>query len=152
MAFLKYAVIGIFHGTLWWRLGVGKVSDRVAVLFFSLMFVLFDNEQSIPKIFFDRLLFYREKGAGVYGPVEYWLSITFAPVGGVSFFCCCYFVLISLYFSLKYGTYPQNRFFFVICVVFSIKIYPWLVFFLFSPLILLAPPSQTISSIPARLF
>lgn len=38
------------------------------------------NQQNIPRIFQDRLLFYREKGAGVYGSVEYWWSIVIAQV------------------------------------------------------------------------
>ena len=54
--------------------------ERVGVIFFSLVFVMLGNQQNIPRIFLDRLLFYREKGAGVYGAVEYWWSIGFAQV------------------------------------------------------------------------
>lgn len=74
--------MGTFYGTLWWRLGAGRVYERVGVIFFSLVFVMLGNQQNIPRIFQDRLLFYREKGAGVYGPVEYWWSIVVAQVRG----------------------------------------------------------------------
>lgn len=61
---------------------MGRVYERVGVMFFSLVFVMLGNQQNIPRIFQDRLLFYREKGAGVYGPVEYWWSIVVAQVRG----------------------------------------------------------------------
>ena len=79
----RHAFVGTFYGALWWRLGVGRVYERMGVMFFSLVFVMLGNQQSIPRIFQDRLLFYREKGAGVYGSVEYWWSIVVAQVRGV---------------------------------------------------------------------
>ena len=76
----RHAFIGIFYGALWWRLGLGRISERVGLVFFSLVFVTLGNQQNIPKIFQDRLLFYREKGAGVYGASPYWWSIVFGQV------------------------------------------------------------------------
>lgn len=81
-AVARHAFIGIFYGALWWRLGLGRISERVGLVFFSLVFVTLGNQQNIPKIFQDRLLFYREKGGGVYGAAPYWWSIVFGQV------CC----------------------------------------------------------------
>ncbi len=85
-AVARHIVIGIFYGALWWRLGIGRISERVGLVFFSLVFVTLGNQQNIPRIFQDRLLFYREKGAGVYGATAYWWSIVFSQVSIASCF------------------------------------------------------------------
>eukprot|EP00752_Nemacystus_decipiens_P008555 g7642.t1 len=79
-AVARHAFIGVFYGALWWRLGLGRISERVGLVFFSLVFVTLGNQQNIPKIFQDRLLFYRERGAGVYGASPYWWSIVFGQL------------------------------------------------------------------------
>eukprot|EP00903_Cladosiphon_okamuranus_P016410 g15131.t1 len=79
-AVARHAFIGIFYGALWWRLGLGRISERVGLVFFSLVFVTLGNQQNIPKIFQDRLLFYRERGAGIYGASPYWWSIVFGQL------------------------------------------------------------------------
>ncbi|CAN0027756.1 unnamed protein product [Discosporangium mesarthrocarpum] len=76
----RHAFVGVFYGILWWHVGDGEVSERVGILFFSLVFIMLSNQQNIPYIFQDRLQYYREKGAGVYGEFPYWWSITLAQV------------------------------------------------------------------------
>lgn len=44
------------------------IQSRLSLLFFAIMFVMLGNQQAIPSVFEDRLLYYREKGAHVYGP------------------------------------------------------------------------------------
>lgn len=72
--------MGIFYGTLYWQLDDGMIYERMSCLFFAALVCLSSHQQSIPLFFQDRLLFYRERGAGVYGAVEYWTSIGIAPV------------------------------------------------------------------------
>jgi hypothetical protein len=43
------------------------IQSRLSLLFFAIMFVMLGNQQAIPSVFEDRLLYYREKGAHVYG-------------------------------------------------------------------------------------
>ena len=47
------------------------IQSRLSLLFFAIMFVMLGNQQAIPSVFEDRLLYYREKGAHVYGAYRY---------------------------------------------------------------------------------
>lgn len=76
----KHVFVGLFYGSLWYQLGVGKIYERVGVIFFSLIFVIIGNQEGIPRVFNDRLMFYRERSAGVYGTFEYWVCMGIAPV------------------------------------------------------------------------
>lgn len=87
---LQRMFVGIFYGALWFQLGVDGLYERFSLLFFSLVFICMGNQQSIPTIFEERLLFIRERSAGACGCWAYWMS---------SF-------LVALPFSLLYsGTY-----------------------------------------------
>lgn len=68
----------------------------MGVIFFSLVFVILGNQQNIPRVFQERLMLYRERGAGVYGSVEYWVAIGLSPVS-VS---CSFAFSFSFYLSL----------------------------------------------------
>lgn len=84
--FLRHVIIGLFYGTIYFNLPTGTTTvaynDRLALFFFSLMFVIIGHQQSIPLLQEDRLIFYRERGAKAYGAFPYWIS--------------CWFLLIPL--------------------------------------------------------
>lgn len=99
---------------------MGMVYERVGVIFFSLVFVVLGNQQNIPRIFQDRLLFYRERGAGVYGAWEYWWSISIAPVSTVKDFSTvtmlqCFFRPVFRWIDFVDSTLHLTHFFFCVC-------------------------------------
>jgi ABC-type multidrug transport system permease subunit len=69
--------VGAFYGSIFWNFGTEDYSERLAVFFFSLMFMIIGHQQAIPALFEDRLLFYRERGAKAYGALPYWISSWF---------------------------------------------------------------------------
>ncbi|CAM9671049.1 unnamed protein product [Chrysoparadoxa australica] len=71
---LGSAMIGVFYGVVWWRLPETAIYERFTVLFFSLTFGLLSNQSVIPTLFAKRLLFYRERSAGVCSTSSYWIS------------------------------------------------------------------------------
>jgi ABC-type multidrug transport system permease subunit len=73
---IRNLVIGLFHGSVYWNLHPGNIQSRISLLFFAVVLCMMNNQQYIPIFFEDRLLFYREKGAGVYSALPYWLVST----------------------------------------------------------------------------
>lgn len=72
--------MGTFFGTLFFDLQGDEYTERLSLMFFSLQFVMMNHLQIIPLIFEDRLMFYRERSAGAYGALPYWLSSTFFQI------------------------------------------------------------------------
>jgi len=72
--FFRHIFVSVFYGSIFWKLGNEDYTERLAVLFFSLMFMILGHQQAIPALFEDRLLFYRERGAKAYGAIPYWIS------------------------------------------------------------------------------
>lgn len=48
------------------------------------MFLVLGHQQAIPALFEDRLLFYRERGAGAYGALPYWISSFFLQLPAIT--------------------------------------------------------------------
>jgi ABC-type multidrug transport system permease subunit len=42
------------------------------LIFFSIIFAIMGHQKSMPALFEERLLFYRERGSRAYGPLAYW--------------------------------------------------------------------------------
>lgn len=77
---LRNILVAVFHGSLYTNLSPGAIQSRLSLLFFAIMFVMMANQSFIPNVTDDRLLFYRERGAGVYGTVPYWFSSSLAYI------------------------------------------------------------------------
>lgn len=77
---LRNVVVAVFHGSLYTDLSPAAIQSRLSLLFFAIMFVMMANQSFIPNVFDDRLLFYRERGAGVYGALPYWFSSSLAYI------------------------------------------------------------------------
>ena len=75
---MRHIVVALFYGSIYSDLGSTDLLERCSLCFFTLMFVTMGQQQNIPIIFEERLLFYRERGAKIYGNFSYWLT------GGVS--------------------------------------------------------------------
>lgn len=72
--FGRHIFVGLFYGSIFWDLQDDEYTERMSVMFFALMFMVLGHQQSIPALFEDRLLFYRERGARAYGAFPYWIS------------------------------------------------------------------------------
>lgn len=67
VAVVRHVLVALFYGSLYWQVAPTAIQSRLSLLFFAIMFVMLGNQQVIPSVFEDRLLYYREKGAHVYG-------------------------------------------------------------------------------------
>jgi ABC-type multidrug transport system permease subunit len=76
--FFRHLVVGAFYGSLYWHLSTGSTqncyNNRLALIFFSVTFLVAGHQAIIPEILQNRLVFYRERGARAYGPIAYWAS------------------------------------------------------------------------------
>ena len=74
----RHVLVGFFYGSIFYNLADGNTStdytNRLSLIFFSIMFLVLGHQQAIPELFENRLVFYRERGARAYGAVPYWLS------------------------------------------------------------------------------
>ena len=75
---VRHIVVALFYGSIYNNLKEDQKLERMSLCFFTLMFVVMGHQQNIPIVFEERLLFYRERGAKIYGNFSYWLT------GGVS--------------------------------------------------------------------
>jgi ABC-type multidrug transport system permease subunit len=74
VSMFRHVLVSLFYGSIFWKLDETEASERLAVFFFSLMFMIMGHQQAIPLLFDDRLMFYRERGAKAYGALPYWIS------------------------------------------------------------------------------
>lgn len=77
-------MVSLLYGTIFYQLGTGTenscYTNRLSLLFFSIMFMILGHQQAIPALFEDRLVFYRERGARAYGALPYWFSSWFLQI------------------------------------------------------------------------
>jgi len=116
---IRHVLVALFYGSLYWQVAPTAIQSRLSLLFFAIMFVMLGNQQSIPAVYEDRLLYYREKGAHVYGPYSYWMTCAASfipqiilntllysgimyPMAGLhsNFACFGYFYLVTMLCSL----------------------------------------------------
>ena len=71
---IRHVLVALFYGSLYYLVAPTAIQSRLSLLFFAIMFVMLGNQQTIPAVYEDRLLYYREKGAHVYGPYSYWMT------------------------------------------------------------------------------
>lgn len=104
---IRSIIIGVLYGTLFYDLGGGTTStvytSRMVLFFFSLMVFLMVHQQDIPDLINDRVVYYRERGAGIYGVFPYWLSrlIYTTIISAISVFCFC--IILYLLTGLRPG-------------------------------------------------
>jgi ABC-type multidrug transport system permease subunit len=73
-------VVGFFYGSVYYQLDTGDgcdencYTDRMSLMYFSVMLMLMGQLDSISIVIEDRLVYYRERGAKAYSPFAYYLS------------------------------------------------------------------------------
>lgn len=79
-AILRNLFVSVFYGSIWFQLSPSRLYERFSLLFFALLFVTMGNQQAIPVLFENRLLFYRERSGNAYGTFAFWFSSHFGAV------------------------------------------------------------------------
>jgi ABC-type multidrug transport system permease subunit len=80
VGFLRHIIVGLFYGSIYFKLTASQTQERLSLLFFSIVFMVLGNQQFIPTIFDERLLFYREKAAKAHGTFPYWLTMSLTNI------------------------------------------------------------------------
>ena len=116
-------MLSVFYGSLFYHLKTGTAvasyTNRMALLFYCLMFIMFGHMQSIPVLFKERLIFYRERGAKAYGALPYWFASWY-------FYIPTIFFNVLIFSSIVYNMVGLNPapghfwFFFVVLFLCSI--------------------------------
>jgi hypothetical protein len=94
-------------------------TNRMALIFFTLTFMMFGHSQAVPALVKDREIFYRERGAGLYGAFPYWLSlwIVAAPKVFINVLLYCSILYPMVHFNAAAGCFS---FFLGVCFLCSI--------------------------------
>jgi ATP-binding cassette, subfamily G (WHITE), member 2 len=71
---MMHLMVSLFYGSIYYHLDNTQYQERMCVLFFSMIFMIMGHQKQMPVIFRERLLFYRERSAGAYGPLSYWVT------------------------------------------------------------------------------
>lgn len=100
----------MFYGSVFYQLPAdgtttsNDYTDRLSLLFFSLLLQMMSQMDTISAMMEDRLMFYRERGASAYGPFAYWVSLWVPQVP-------CMFMNVILYCAVMYpmaGLRPES--------------------------------------------
>lgn len=90
--------MGLFWGTLYYQLPGGtdasSYTNRLSLVFFCQMFVVGWHQQNIPALFNSRLMFYRERGAKLYGALPYWISSFYLDIPIETIFVLIFSIII----------------------------------------------------------
>jgi ABC-type multidrug transport system ATPase subunit len=146
-AFIRHILVAAFYGSVYYNLDKTQITDRMALLFFVLLFMVLGHQQSMPIIFEERLLFYRERGAKAVCTTAYWIASTVMMVPLTLINTLVYAAILYSMTGLNDGDGCFGYFYFI---VFTTS----LCGFFLCQFIAAATPSQqaAISSFPAFLF
>jgi len=78
--FVRYLILGLFYGSLFFDLGQDNQTDKLGLFFFMLLLSILNHQTAIPAMIEDRLLFYRERGAGALSTRSYWSTIALIQI------------------------------------------------------------------------
>lgn len=142
-------MVGLLYGTIFYQLGTGTAqsnyTNRLALFFFALIFMILGHQQAIPALFENRLLFYRERGAGAYGGLPYWIASWFLQIPLVFMNVLVFCIILYNMAGLVEGGFGL---FFGVMVLTS-----WTALFLCQLIAALTPSGQSaISFFPVALF
>jgi hypothetical protein len=97
--------VGAFFGSMYFNLpggyhNLGAYVNRLALFFFSVVFLIVDNMQCIPELHDERALYYRESSACCYSPCAYWIAHLAVKVPqcfvNVFFYCALLYYMAGL--------------------------------------------------------
>lgn len=77
----SHVVCALFFGSVYYQLSSGlsapDYTNRMALLFFCTTYQIMTHQKTVPIMFNDRLLFYRERSAGACSAFPFWVSVSF---------------------------------------------------------------------------
>jgi ABC-type multidrug transport system permease subunit len=96
---VRNLIIGLFFGSIYYQLDTGTDStvytNRFALFFFTLIFMMLSMQEALPAVFEARLLYYRERGSRAYHVLPYWVStwlykLPVLAMGNLTYCLCVY--------------------------------------------------------------
>lgn len=77
----RHIVCALFFGSVYYQLSTGfetpDYTNRLALLFFCASYQIMTHQKTVPLMFTDRLLYYRERGAGASSAFPFWVSASY---------------------------------------------------------------------------
>lgn len=119
MIFFRHLFASLFYGSLYYNLNDEQYTERLSLIFFSLVFMVLGHQDRIPAMFESRLLFYRERGAKAYGAVPYWLAnlCLQLPIVAANVFVFC---IIEYHLAGLYNAPGHFVFFYLVMLMTSV--------------------------------
>ncbi|KAK9806328.1 hypothetical protein WJX72_010375 [[Myrmecia] bisecta] len=110
------AVFAFLFGTVFWRTGQSRESQQevnqiVASQFLAIIFIGFTNAATVqPVVAVERIVYYRERAAGMYAPMPYSLAqgdveFPYIVIQAVIYACITYFTIYYEISTAKFGWY-----------------------------------------------
>ena len=116
---VMHLMVSLFYGSIYYQLDNTQYQERLCVLFFSLIFMIMGHQKQMPVIFRERLLFYRERSAGAYGAIAYWITTIVVTVPFVFLNVFIYAITVHQLTGLRSD--PGNFYkFFIILILISL--------------------------------
>ena len=118
--FARYFVpifMGFLIGTLFFQLGDGPIdaSNRVSIMFLSLLFAIFSAGSQLPAVFQMRPIYFREHNSDMYGPGPYFLGRFVADVPFVLSEMLIYSIMVYFLAGLTTAGAGIHFFLFLLC-------------------------------------
>ena len=99
-----HVMVSLFYGSIYYKLDSTQYQERLCILFFSLIFTIMGHQKQMPVIIQERLLYYRERSAGAYGPLSYWLTSIFNSIPFIVVNVFLYAITVHQLAGLRSGT------------------------------------------------
>lgn len=112
-----HLLVSLFYGSIYFKLDNSQYQERMSVLFFSLIFMIMGHQKQMPVIFRERLLFYRERSAGSYGPIAYWTTSIFVSLPFIALNVFVFGITVHQLVGLRNNPGNFFRFFLTISLV-----------------------------------
>lgn len=115
-------MVGFFYGSVYYQLDTGDgcddncYTDRMSLLYFSVMLMLMGQMDNISNVIQDRLVYYRERGAKAYSPFAYVVSLVLPNIIVLVFNVLFYSVGMYPLTGLRAGTGHYGYFFYIMLI------------------------------------
>jgi ABC-type multidrug transport system permease subunit len=114
----RHVFIALFYGTIYFQLKGGTdpsaYTNRLSIMFFSMLSIVVGLQATIPVLIEERLVFYRERGSRAYGALPYWISSWCIQVPLIAVNTLTYCVLLYYLCGLDNSSGKFVFFFFVL--------------------------------------
>jgi len=99
----RHVITGLIHGLVFWQLRGDDTLARSSLLYFNTMFLVMNNEQSIPRIFEAKPLRMLEISSKLYTSSTYWFSLVTATTPLTLIYSFLFIALVYPMAGLRWG-------------------------------------------------